>query len=114
MRVQDLDRRASCGLGPRPCARRPRTRTLCVEQVIRLQPGDRVMSFFKVNDGRAAKSLKTDVGSVLQVSMEEVHLVFDDNVEQNVSKTWVVQRMRAWDLALEIGDVAYACLGPGT
>lgn len=77
-----------------------------VEQVIRLQPGDRVMSFFKVNDGRAAKSLKTDVGSVLQVSMEEVHLVFDDNVEQNVSKTWVVQRMRAWDLSIEIGDVA--------
>eukprot|EP00928_Gymnodinium_smaydae_P099287 TRINITY_DN9430_c0_g1_i5.p1 TRINITY_DN9430_c0_g1~~TRINITY_DN9430_c0_g1_i5.p1 ORF type:complete len:479 (-),score=84.89 TRINITY_DN9430_c0_g1_i5:87-1523(-) len=77
-----------------------------VDQVIRLQPGDRVMSFFKVNDGRAAKSLKTDVGSVLQVSMDEVHLVFDDNVEQNVSKTWVVQRMRAWDLNVEIGDVA--------
>lgn len=77
-----------------------------VEQVVRLQPGDRVMSYFKVNDGRGAKSLKTDIGSVLQVWMEEVHLVFDDNVEQNVSKTWIVQRMRKWDLSVEIGSVA--------
>ena len=36
----------------------------------------------------------------------QVHLVFDDNIEQNVSKTWVVQRMRACDLVVEIGDVA--------
>mmetsp|Transcript_49834 Transcript_49834/g.126902 ORF Transcript_49834/g.126902 Transcript_49834/m.126902 type:complete len:473 (-) Transcript_49834:139-1557(-) len=77
-----------------------------VEQVIRLQPGDRVMSCFKVNDGRGAKSLKTDLGSVLQVSAEEVHVVFDDNVEQNVPKTWVAQRTRTWDLAVEIGSVA--------
>mmetsp|Transcript_19892 Transcript_19892/g.59619 ORF Transcript_19892/g.59619 Transcript_19892/m.59619 type:complete len:472 (+) Transcript_19892:122-1537(+) len=77
-----------------------------VEQVIRLSPGDRVMSCFKVNDGRGAKSLKTDLGSVLQVSAEEVHIVFDDNVEQNVPKTWVAQRTRAWDLAVEIGSVA--------
>eukprot|EP00929_Paragymnodinium_shiwhaense_P051189 TRINITY_DN25779_c0_g1_i2.p1 TRINITY_DN25779_c0_g1~~TRINITY_DN25779_c0_g1_i2.p1 ORF type:complete len:470 (+),score=110.55 TRINITY_DN25779_c0_g1_i2:74-1483(+) len=77
-----------------------------VEQVIRLQHGDRVMSFFKVNDGRAAKSLKTDVGSVLRVSLEDVYIVFDDNVEQCVSKTWVTQRMRAWDLKVEPGDVA--------
>ena len=34
--------------------------------------------------------------------MDEVHLVFDDNVEQNVSKTWVVQRMRAWDWAAQL------------
>jgi len=77
-----------------------------VEQVIRLQPGDRVMSCFRVNDGRGAKSLKTDLGTVLQVSAEELRLVFDDNVEQNVPKTWVAQRTRAWDLGVEIGTVA--------
>jgi len=77
-----------------------------VAQVIRLQPGDRVMSYFKVNDGRGAKSLKTDVGSVLQVSAEEVHLVFDDSVEQNVPKTWVVQRSHHLDFSVEIGNVA--------
>eukprot|EP00927_Polykrikos_kofoidii_P040557 TRINITY_DN34645_c0_g1_i2.p1 TRINITY_DN34645_c0_g1~~TRINITY_DN34645_c0_g1_i2.p1 ORF type:complete len:481 (-),score=87.92 TRINITY_DN34645_c0_g1_i2:76-1518(-) len=77
-----------------------------VEQVVRLQAGDRVMSFFKVNDGTAAKSLKTDVGSVLQVGLDDIQVVFDDNVEQNVLKTWVVQRTRLWDLTVEIGDVA--------
>lgn len=77
-----------------------------VEQVIRLQPGDRVTSYFMVNDGRGAKSLKTDVGTVLHVSMEEAHLVFDDRVEQSVLKTWVVQRVRAWGLAVETGNVA--------
>jgi len=77
-----------------------------VEQIIRLQPGDRVMSFFKVNDGRGAKSLKTDNGTVLQVSQEDVHVVFDDNVEQNVPKTWVASRTRAWELVVEIGSVA--------
>lgn len=40
-----------------------------------------------------------------QVSAEEVHVVFDDNVEQNVPKTWVAQRTRAWDLVVEIGSV---------
>jgi hypothetical protein len=64
------------------------------------------MSFFKVNDGRGAKSSKTDAGSVLQISAEEVHIVFDDSVEQSVPKTWVSQRTRAWDLSLEIGSVA--------
>jgi len=77
-----------------------------VEQVVRLQPGDRVMSYFKVNDGRGAKSLKPDVATVLGVLADEAHLVFDDRVEQNVAKTWVVQRVRVWDLAIEIGCVA--------
>lgn len=77
-----------------------------VEQVMRLQPGDRVMSAFKVNDGRGAKSLKTDMGSILQVTMEEVHIVFDDNIEQNVPKTWVAQRTRCWDSDVEIGSIA--------
>lgn len=40
------------------------------------------------------------------MSAEEVHVVFDDNVEQNVPKTWVSQRTRAWDLIVEIGSVA--------
>lgn len=77
-----------------------------VDQVIRLQPGDRVMSCFKVNDGRGAKSLKTDLGSILHVSAEDVHMVFDDNVEQNVPKTWITQRNRNWDLNIDIGVVA--------
>jgi hypothetical protein len=64
------------------------------------------MSYFKVNDSRGAKSLKPDNGTVLQVSQEEVHLVFDDNVEQNVSKTWIASRTRAWDFAVDIGTVA--------
>mmetsp|Transcript_69232 Transcript_69232/g.129233 ORF Transcript_69232/g.129233 Transcript_69232/m.129233 type:complete len:471 (+) Transcript_69232:102-1514(+) len=77
-----------------------------VEEVIRLRPGDRVMSYFKVNDGRGAKSLKTDVGTVLSVSMEEVQLVFDDSVEQKVPKIWVVQCVQPWDLGVEIGNMA--------
>lgn len=77
-----------------------------VDQVMRLQAGDRVMSYFKVNDGRGAKSLKPDVATVLHVSPEEVHLVYDDRVEQNVLKTWVAQRVRTWDLAVNIGNVA--------
>lgn len=77
-----------------------------VEQVIRLQPGDRVMSYFKVNDGRGAKSLKPDVATTLHVSSDEVHLVYDDRVEQSVLKTWVVQRVRTWDIEVDIGSVA--------
>jgi len=77
-----------------------------VDTVIRLQSGDRVMSYFKVNDGRGAKSLKPDVATVLHVSMDEVHLVYDDRVEQNVLKTWVVQRVRVWDLTVDVGSVA--------
>jgi E3 ubiquitin-protein ligase Mdm2 len=77
-----------------------------VEQVMRLQSGDRVMSYFKVNDGRGAKSLKPDVATVLHVSRDEVHLVYDDRVEQNVLKTWVAQRVRTWDLTVDIGTVA--------
>ncbi|CAE8586775.1 unnamed protein product, partial [Polarella glacialis] len=65
-----------------------------------------VNAFFKVNDGRGAKSAKTDMGSVLAVSKEEVHVVFDDNVEQNVPKTWVCHRARPWNLNVEVGSVA--------
>ena len=58
---------------------------------MRLEPGDRVNAFFKVNGGRqrGAKSMKADMGSVLTVHKEEVLVVFDDNVEQHVPKTWV-------------------------
>jgi len=77
-----------------------------VEQVTRLQPGDRVMSSFKVNDGRGARSSKADMASVMTVSTEEVHLVFDDNIEQNVPKIWVSQRTREWDLRVDIGTAA--------
>ncbi|CAE7259088.1 mdm2 [Symbiodinium sp. CCMP2456] len=77
-----------------------------VEQVMRLEPGDRVNAYFKVNDGRGAKSVKTDMGSVLAVSKEDVYIVFDDNVEQNVPKTWVCHRARPWNLQVEVGSVA--------
>jgi len=77
-----------------------------VEQVMRLEPGDRVNAFFKVNDGRGAKSVKTDMGSVLAVAKEDVYIVFDDNVEQNVPKTWVCHRARPWSLQIEVGCVA--------
>ncbi|CAE7434213.1 MDM2 [Symbiodinium natans] len=77
-----------------------------VDQVMRLEPGDRVNAFFKVNDGRGAKSVKTDMGSVLAVSKEDVYIVFDDNVEQNVPKTWVCHRARPWNLQVEVGSVA--------
>lgn len=79
-----------------------------VEQVMRLDPGDRVNAFFKVNGGRArgAKSMKADMGSVLAVHKEEVLVVFDDNVEQHVPKTWVCHRARPWTLQIEVGSVA--------
>eukprot|EP00435_Cladocopium_sp_Y103_P043650 s1324_g12.t1 len=79
-----------------------------VEQVMRLDPGDRVNAFFKVNGGRArgAKSMKADMGSVLAVQKEEVLVVFDDNVEQHVPKTWVCHRARPWTLQIEVGSVA--------
>ncbi|CAK8993520.1 E3 ubiquitin-protein ligase Mdm2 (Double minute 2 protein) (Cdm2) (RING-type E3 ubiquitin transferase Mdm2) (p53-binding protein Mdm2), partial [Durusdinium trenchii] len=77
-----------------------------VDQVMRLEPGDRVNAFFKVNDGRGAKSVKTDTGSVLAVTKEDVYVVFDDNVEQNVPKTWVCHRTKPWSIQLEVGSVA--------
>jgi len=77
-----------------------------VEQVMRLQAGDRAKAHFKTNDGRGGKSLKTDVGTVLHLTTTDVHLVFDDRVEQTLPKTWVVQRIRAWDLQPEVGQVA--------
>uniref|UniRef100_A0A7S1AFJ6 RING-type domain-containing protein n=1 Tax=Noctiluca scintillans TaxID=2966 RepID=A0A7S1AFJ6_NOCSC len=76
-----------------------------VDEVIRLQTGDRVMSHYRCGD-KELKSGKGDLGTVLNTSLDEARIVFDGGADQKVPKLWILQCVQPWDLKFEVGSMA--------